>query len=174
MLHGVRPIMAAHPHSRIAIIGQAPGRIVHQTGIPWDDKSGERLREWLGVDSATFYDPEIFALVPMGFCYPGTGSSGDLAPRRECAPQWHDRLFENMKDLELLILIGTYAQAYYLKGTQKGTLTETVRHFAEYLPAHFVLPHPSPRNNIWLKKNPWFGQEVLPVLREKVDSILLS
>ncbi len=174
LLHGVRPIMTAHPHSRIAIIGQAPGRIVHQTGIPWDDKSGERLREWLGVDSATFYDPEIFALIPMGFCYPGTGGSGDLPPRKECAPHWHSRLFEPMKNLELIVLIGTYAQAYYLKGAQKEALTETVRHFDEYLPAYFVLPHPSPRNNIWLKKNSWFGQEVLPFLREKVDSILLS
>ena len=174
LLHGVRPIMAAHPRSRIAIIGQAPGRIVHQTGVPWDDKSGERLRDWLGVDSATFYDPEIFALVPMGFCYPGTGSSGDLPPRKECAPQWHSRLFELMKNLELIVLIGTYAQNYYLKGAQKGTLTETVQHFEEYLPDYFVLPHPSPRNNIWLKKNPWFGQEVLPAFREKVDSILLS
>ena len=174
LLHGVRPVLAAHPHSRIAIIGQAPGRVVHQTGVPWNDKSGERLREWLGVDSTTFYDPEIFALVPMGFCYPGTGSSGDLPPRKECASHWHSRLFERMTHLKLIVLIGAYAQNYYLGDAKKGTLTETVKHFDKYLPTYFVLPHPSPRNNIWLKKNPWFEREVLSFLREKVDSLALS
>lgn len=166
--HGINPVVAAHQNSKIAIVGQAPGSIVHKTGIPWDDKSGERLRQWLQVDEATFYNPEFMALIPMGFCYPGKGKTGDLPPRKECAPQWHNRLFEQMPNLELILLIGSYAQAYYLKDEKKKTLTETVRQFKEYLPNYFVLPHPSPRNNIWLKKNPWFEQELLPVLQKQV------
>ncbi|MFK7935802.1 MAG: uracil-DNA glycosylase family protein [Saprospiraceae bacterium] len=170
--HGVNPVLATHTNSKIAIIGQAPGRIVHETGIPWDDKSGERLREWLGVDNATFYNPEIFAIVPMGFCYPGKGKSGDLPPRKECAPLWHEQLFSKMPHLELILLIGAYAQSYYLKDRKKRTLTDTVNHFQEYLPQYLPLPHPSPRNNIWLKKNEWFEEEVLPVLRKQVQAFL--
>ena len=169
---GINPVLAAHPKSKIAIVGQAPGSIVHKTGIPWDDKSGERLRSWLNVEPSTFYDPEKIALIPMGFCYPGKGKSGDLPPRPECAPQWHHALFSQMNSLKLVILIGTYAQAYYLKEKRKNTLTETVKNFTEYLPEHFVLPHPSPRNNIWIKKNGWFERDLLPVLKEKTNHIL--
>lgn len=162
---GVRPVLAAHPESKIAIIGQAPGSVVHRSGIPWDDKSGKRLRTWLGVDEATFYNPEIFAIIPMGFCYPGTGKSGDLPPRKECAPLWHGKLHTYMPRLELTLLIGTYAQAYYLRKNRKKNLTETVQSYAEYLPSFLPMPHPSPRNNIWLKKNAWFEEEVLPTLQ---------
>jgi len=169
---GPNPVLSAHPTSKIAIIGQAPGRIVHQSGIPWDDKSGDNLRDWLGIDKETFYDPQQVALIPMGFCYPGKGKSGDLPPRPECAPLWHERLFEQMNELQLILLIGQYAQQYYLPDRRKRTLTETVRHYQAYLPTHFVLPHPSPRNNIWRKKNSWFEEEVLPTLREQIRGLL--
>ena len=169
---GPRPIVSIHPNSRIAIIGQAPGKAVHLSGIPWDDKSGNNLRKWLGISDETFYDSEQIALIPMGFCYPGKGKSGDLPPRKECAPLWHDQLFDQMKSLELVILIGTYAQNYYLKEKRKRTLTETVMHFEEYLPQYFVLPHPSPRNNIWMAKNEWFAEIVLPELKNKIHELL--
>jgi len=126
---GPRPVLTAHENSKIAIIGQAPGSVVHNTGIPWDDKSGERLRRWLNMEDSVFYNPEIVALIPMGFCYPGKGKTGDLPPRTECAPQWHNQLFEGMKKLELIVLIGAYAQSYYLKEKHKKTLTETVRNY---------------------------------------------
>jgi len=166
--HGVNPVLAVSPKSKIAIIGQAPGRIVHETGVPWDDKSGERLRDWLKVSNEEFYNPDIFAIIPMGFCYPGQGESGDLPPRKECAPKWHSGLWEVMQDLKLTILIGSYAQNYYLSDTKKKTLTETVKSFRDYTPKTIVLPHPSPRNNIWLKKNPWFATDLLPYLRRKI------
>lgn len=166
--HGVNPVMAAHTESRIAIIGQAPGKAVHQSGIAWDDPSGERLRDWLGVDKPSFYDPKLFALVPMGFCYPGKGKSGDLPPRPECAPLWHEKLFDAMPNLQLRILVGSYSQAHYLGDRLQKNLTETIRDFSAYLPGYLPLPHPSPRNNIWLKKNPWFEKELLPVLRTRV------
>jgi uracil-DNA glycosylase len=169
---GVRPVMSASPASRLVIVGQAPGRIVHSTGIPWDDKSGQNLREWLGLSPEVFYDPAQVALVPMGFCYPGTGKSGDLPPRPECAPLWHDHLMEGMPAAELVLLVGSYAQQYYLGKRAKPTLTETVRSFRDYLPQYFPLPHPSPRNNIWRKKNPWFAGEVLPELKEHVKALL--
>ncbi len=169
---GPRPVLSAHKSSKIAIIGQAPGTIVHRTGIPWDDKSGERLRDWMGVDEKTFYDEKQFAIIPMGFCYPGKGKSGDLPPRKECAPLWHDSLFKQMKELQLILLIGTYAQSYYLQKKKKKTLTETVRNFKTYLPKHFVLPHPSPRNNIWMAKNEWFQIEVLPTLKKQIKKVL--
>jgi len=168
---GVNPVVSAHANSKIAIIGQAPGRIVHQSGIPWDDKSGDRLREWLQVDKKQFYNPEIFAIIPMGFCFPGTGKSGDLPPRPECAPLWHQRLFDKMPHIELTILIGAYAQTYYLGKKKKKTLTETVRNYNDYLPDYFTLPHPSPRNNIWLRKNDWFNTDVLPILQKKIKSV---
>ncbi len=168
--HGVRPILSASSQSKFIIIGQAPGSIVHRTGIPWDDKSGERLRSWLGVDKETFYDPKVFALLPMGFCYPGTGKSGDLPPRKECAPLWHDRVLEVIDQPSLVILIGAYAQKYYLGENRKSTLTETVNHYESYLPKFFPLPHPSPRNNIWLKKNQWFEKDVLPDLRSILEN----
>lgn len=170
--HGVNPVLAAHKNSRIAIIGQAPGSVVHQTGVPWDDKSGERLRQWLGVSKPQFYEPQLMALIPMGFCYPGKGKSGDLPPRKECAAAWHDKLFQGLENLELTLLIGSYAQNHYLKDQQLATLTETVKNFRAYMPHTFVLPHPSPRNNIWMKKNPWFESELLPELKQLVASII--
>ncbi|AGA77261.1 uracil-DNA glycosylase family protein [Echinicola vietnamensis] len=169
---GANPIVSASPLSKIAIIGQAPGKIVHETSIPWNDKSGENLRKWLGMDAATFYNPAIVALMPMGFCYPGRGTSGDLPPRPECAPLWHGQLLNQMQEIQLTLLVGSYAQAYYLKGRTGKTLTETVKNFQEYLPQYLPLPHPSPRNNIWQAKNPWFGEEVLPTLKERVRRVL--
>jgi len=169
---GPRPIVSAHPQSKIIIIGQAPGTKVHNSGIPWDDASGKQLRKWLNVSDVDFYNEEKFAIVPMGFCYPGKGKSGDLPPRKECAQQWHEELLSKMPNLELVILIGMYAQNYYLKKDVKRTLTETVVNFKEYLPKHFVLPHPSPRNRFWLTKNPWFEDEVLPILKNNVQEIL--
>ncbi|MFY0601405.1 MAG: uracil-DNA glycosylase family protein [Cyclobacteriaceae bacterium] len=169
---GPNPVLAVHPKSKIVIIGQAPGSVVHKTGKPWDDKSGENLRKWLGVDNEVFYDASKIALIPMGFCYPGKGKSGDLPPRKECAPQWHDLLLSKMKNVELTILIGKYAQDYYLKNNPSKTLTETVKNYKAFLPKHFVIPHPSPRNNIWQAKNEWFGKEVLPTLKERVGELL--
>lgn len=172
LVDGVNPILSMSAKSKIAIIGQAPGSIVHRTSKPWDDKSGERLREWLQVSEEEFYNPDLFAIMPMGFCYPGKGKSGDLPPRPECAPLWHDKLLKHLKSLELILLIGSYAQAYYLKEEKLKTLTATVQNFENYLPKYLPLPHPSPRNNIWLKKNPWFGHEVLPHLRGVVGKYL--
>lgn len=171
LLLGARPVLRGNEHSRIAIIGQAPGTKVHASGIPWDDQSGKNLRQWMNVESEQFYDESIFAIVPMGFCYPGKGKSGDLPPRPECAPKWHDRVFAQMPNIQLTLLIGQYAQAYYLKESAKPTLTETVKSFGEYLPNYFPLPHPSPRNGIWMKKNEWFERDVLPVLKAKLKVI---
>ncbi len=168
---GPRPVCTAHPNSKIVIIGQAPGTVVHKTGIPWDDKSGENLRSWMDIDKRTFYDTEQIAIIPMGFCYPGKGKSGDLPPRKECAPHWHPSLLDRMSDVKLTLLIGSYAQNYYLTN-RKRTLTETVKNYTEYLPTYFVLPHPSPRNNIWQAKNEWFKEEVVPSLQSQVLSIL--
>jgi uracil-DNA glycosylase len=170
--HGVNPVISASPESKIVIIGQAPGRIVHETGIPWNDKSGDNLRKWLGVDKETFYNPDIFALVPMGFCYPGKGSSGDLPPRKECAPLWHHLLWKLMKEVKLTLLVGQHAQEYYLKDKTKDNLTDTVKNFKKYLPRYLPLPHPSPRNNIWQAKNKWFGIDVLPVVKKQVMKII--
>jgi len=169
---GPRPVFAVHPTSKIVIIGQAPGAIVHKTGIPWDDKSGENLRKWMGINNEIFYDASKVAIIPMGFCYPGKGKSGDLPPRKECAPLWHDRLLDELKEVELIILIGKYAQDYYLKNNPEKTLTNTVRNYKNYLPKYFVLPHPSPRNNIWMKKNEWFKTDVLPSFKVTIENIL--
>ena len=169
---GPRPVINVDAKSRIVIIGQAPGLAVHKTGIPWDDKSGENLRDWLGIEKEAFYDGKQIGIVPMGFCYPGKGKTGDLPPRKECAPQWHTPLFNEMQHVELTILIGMYAQNYYLGNERKRTLTETVKNYKAYLPKYFVLPHPSPRNNIWQAKNAWFKKDVLPDLKSLVKELL--
>lgn len=169
---GARPVLIADARARILVAGQAPGTRVHATGIPWNDASGQRLREWLGLEPEVFYDPARLAIVPMGFCYPGTGKSGDLPPRAECWKLWHDRIFALLPRLELRIVIGQYAQAYHLAGRTRGSLTETVAAWREFAPALYPLPHPSPRNQMWLKRNPWFAEELLPDLRATVAMAL--
>ncbi|MGL1885796.1 MAG: uracil-DNA glycosylase family protein [Reichenbachiella sp.] len=169
---GPRPILSVDIESKIIVIGQAPGIIVHESGAPWDDKSGDNLRKWMDVDNETFYNPKQIALIPMGFCYPGKGKSGDLAPRKECAPLWHQSLLTQMKKVKLVLLVGKYAQDYYLQKQVKKTLTETVRNYRHYLPKYIVLPHPSPRNNIWQAKNDWFKLEVIPELQLMIKEIL--
>jgi uracil-DNA glycosylase len=164
--HGPRPIVQAAAPARILIIGQAPGTKVHASGIPWDDASGDRLREWMGVDKPTFYDPARIALMPMGFCFPGTGASGDLPPRPECAPLWHDRLRAELPKIALTLLVGQYAQARYQPAKPKRSMTEAVRMFADAPDGLFPLPHPSWRSTGWMRKNPWFETEVLQSLRE--------
>lgn len=168
---GPRPIVQASSRSRIVIIGQAPGRKVHESGIPWDDASGRRLREWLDLTPEQFYDPELVAIVPMGFCYPGSAKSGDLPPRPECAPLWHEPLLAELPDDRLDVIIGMYAQARYIANRPK-TLTETVAKWRDYLPRQVVLPHPSPRNQHWPKKNRWFETEALPAVRERVRDVV--
>jgi len=172
LVDGVRPVMTAAKESRIIIIGQAPGRKVHESGTPWADASGKRLREWLGVSKESFYDPKTFAIFPMGFCYPGKGKSGDLPPRKECAPQWHPTLLGLLPNVKMVLLVGSYAQKYYLRNAMKKNLTETVRSYNEYLPTYFPLVHPSPLNGRWLRKNDWYENEVLPILKKKVKAIL--
>jgi uracil-DNA glycosylase len=169
---GPRPVVAASAAARILIIGQAPGRKVHATGIPWNDASGKELRRWLGVTEAQFYNKKLFALVPMGFCYPGRGASGDLPPRPECAATWHEALLKKMKHVQLTILIGQYAQHHYLQNEREGSLTETVLSFRKYLPRYLPLVHPSPRNKAWHKKNPWFEQEVVPALQARIAKLI--
>ncbi len=163
-----RPIVQLSVNSKIIIIGQAPGRRVHETGIPWNDASGKKLREWMNIDEVTFYNPLVFSIMPMGFCYPGKGISGDLPPRPECAPLWHSKILKNYRSIPLLLLIGQYAQRNYLKKEFKNNLTETVKNFKEYLPKYFPLPHPSPRNQNWVKVNPWFMEEAIPELRKRI------
>lgn len=170
--HAPRPVVSAGRDCRLLLIGQAPGRRVQESGIPWNDPSGVELRRWLGVTEAEFYDPALFGLIPMGFCYPGKGKSGDLPPRPECAPMWHKRLLREMPRVELTLLIGRYSQEYYLGKAAAPGLTETVHRFREYLPKYMPLVHPSPRNRIWQRKNPWFETEVLPELRIRVREIL--
>lgn len=167
---GPRPVVRINPSSTVLIIGQAPGTRVHESGIPWDDKSGDRLRDWLSVDKDTFYDESRIAIMPMGFCYPGVDKNGgDAAPRPECAPLWHAQLRAHLPNIKLTLLIGMYAQAYYLKARRKKTMTETVKAWEEYQAEGLLpLPHPSWRNTGWLKKNPWFEADVLPVLRGAV------
>lgn len=164
---GPRPVLRASVTARLLIIGQAPGTKVHQSGIPWNDPSGERLREWLRLDRERFYDESQIAIVPMGLCYPGRGAGGDLPPRPECAPLWHAKLGKLMPKLELTLLIGAYAQAYYLGERRKATLAETVRAWRDYAP-FIPIPHPSPRNRLWLRKNAWFEAEAVPEIRDLV------
>jgi uracil-DNA glycosylase len=169
---GPRPILAAHQNARILIIGQAPGIRVHESGVPWDDPSGERLREWMGISTADFYDAKKVAIVPMGFCYPGKGKTGDLPPRKECAQLWHDRLLDELKKVKFTLVIGRYAQAYRLGEQNKSTLTKTVAAWQEFTPSCLPLPHPSPLNNRWLKKNAWFEKDVVPYLKRRTKRLL--
>ncbi len=172
-----KPIIRASKNAKILIIGQAPGHKVQNSGVPWDDASGKELRIWLNVTTEQFYNTELFAIMPVGMCFPGTGKSGDLPPRKECAVAWHEKVLAQMPNIELTILIGKYAQEFYLKKNVQGNLTETVRNYKNYLPKYLPLPHPSPRNNIWKKKNEWFGLDILPdqtihcayILRFKID-----
>lgn len=168
---GPRPVVTVHPDARLLIVGQAPGTKVHASGIPWDDQSGKNLRKWLGMDDEAFYDETKVGIVPMGFCYPGKGKSGDLPPRKECAPQWHEALLAEMPRIKLTLLIGAYAQNYYLGKDRPKTLTETVRQFDTWLPKYLPLPHPSPRNGIWMKKNPWFEEDLVPELKRIVSAM---
>lgn len=169
-----RPVLQVHSSARLRIIGQAPGSKVNETGIPWDDKSGERLRQWLGLTPESFYDAQKVAIIPMGFCYPGKAKSGDMPPRPECAPRWHAQLNAHLSGIRLTLLIGQYAQAHYLGSHRKATLTDTVKAWTEYLPLGYLpLAHPSPRNQIWLKKNPWFENERVPELQKKIGALHL-
>jgi uracil-DNA glycosylase len=169
---GPRPVFQAHPAARILIVGQAPGTAVHKSGIPFDDPSGDRLRTWLGVDKATFYDERKLAIVPMGFCYPGKGKGGDLPPRPECAEQWRDRLLAELANIELTVVIGRYALDWHMHPDKKSTLTEIVQAWEHWWPDILPLPHPSPRNRIWLKNNPWLEADIVPRLQQRVRTIL--
>jgi len=169
--HNPRPVLQFHPKADILIAGQAPGKKVHQSGIPFDDASGKRLRNWLGTSIEVFYNPEQIAILPMGFCYPGRGKSGDLSPRPECAIAWREKLLVKLPKLKTIILIGQYAIDYHLEDSDLS-LTEIVKQWEKYLPDFVPLPHPSPRNNIWLNKNPWFETDVLPFLRKYISEIL--
>lgn len=167
---GPNPIIEASKNSKIVLISQAPGRIVHETGKAWNDQSGRKLREWLGVDDDTFYDTGNFAVLPMAFCYPGKAKTGDLPPRKECAPMWHEKVWEELQNVKLKILIGSYATNYYL--SKKRNLTEKVMNYEEYLPEFLPLPHPSPVNRFWRAKNPWFEENVVPELQVRIQQIL--
>jgi len=167
-----KPILSADKTAQLMIVGQAPGRRVQETGIPWNDPSGDRLREWLNVPREIFYDEKRIAIIPIGFCYPGSRKGGDLPPRPECAPLWQPRLRAALPQVKLTLLIGRYSQAYYLGDRAQETLTETVRHYRDYSPEFLPLPHPSPRNQIWVRRNPWYEQEVLPLLRKRVAALL--
>ena len=169
---GPRPVLQVHPSARILIAGQAPGSKVHASGVPFDDASGERLRSWMGIDKDTFYDAKRIAILPMGFCFPGTGTSGDLPPRPECAATWRKQLLACMPHIELTLIIGQYAQAWHLPQAGKATLTDTVLDWRSYWPTVLPLPHPSPRNNIWLKRNSWFTKDVIPQLLAQVKALL--
>ncbi|MBY0371491.1 uracil-DNA glycosylase family protein [bacterium] len=166
-----KPILSFSKNSKILICGQAPGTKAHDSSTPWNDASGERLRHWLGVTKEEFYNDSLFAIVPMGFCYPGKGKSGDLPPRPECAEKWMATVLDRLSNVKLTILIGAYSQGHFLK-TASGDLTDTVKRWKQYSPHQFPLPHPSPRNNIWLKKNPWFEKDLVPKLRREVRRVL--
>lgn len=171
---GPRPVLQAAQQARLLIIGQAPGRKVHESGTPWDDASGERLRRWMGITAATFYDKTRIAIVPMGFCYPGKAEGrGDQPPRPECATMWHERILGHLPEVKLTLLVGQYAQRHYLGSDRKSSLTETVRSYAQYGPAFLPVPHPSWRSAIWEKRHPWFELEVIPSLRRAVRKALV-
>lgn len=168
---GPNPVVRASQQAKVVIVGQAPGTKVHASGIPWDDPSGNRLRQWLDMDKEQFYDESNLAIVPMGFCYPGKGKSGDLPPEPDCAPKWHPQLFELMPQLELILLVGSYSQGCYLEDP-KETLTSRLQRWEDFGPRYFPLPHPSPRNGLWLRRNPWFDENVVPALRKRVGPLV--
>ncbi|MFT7686626.1 MAG: uracil-DNA glycosylase [Candidatus Azotimanducaceae bacterium] len=168
---GVNPVVQINPNAKILIAGQAPGRRVHETNIPFNDPSGDRLRDWMGMDKTDFYNSESVAILPMGFCFPGSSKSGDLPPRKECAAQWRQTVLDQLPNIRLTILIGNYAMKWHLGGAMGKNLTETVQNWRRYPEGVFPLPHPSPRNFGWFKKNPWFDEEVLPELRDRIASI---
>ncbi len=171
--HDPRPVLQASRRARIAIFGQAPGNLVHQTGVPFNDPSGDRLREWMGVTREAFYDPKKLAIIPMGFCFPGyDAKGGDLPPRKECPRAWRSQLMETLPNIETAILVGGYAQKWHLKTRASKSLTDTVRAWRDFAPEFFPTPHPSWRNNAWLKKNPWFEEDVLPVLRRRITRLM--
>lgn len=172
--HAPRPVLRVSSTARLLIVGQAPGRRVHETGLSWNDASGDLLRQWLGVTRDVFYDASRIAIMATGLCYPGTAKGGDLPPRPECAPLWHPPLRAAMPQIELTLLIGAWAQAFYLRERRGRTLTDTVRAWRDFAPDTLPLPHPSPRNRLWLKRNPWFEAEVIPMLRERVGSLLAA
>lgn len=172
LLLGANPIVSFSSQSKIILLSQAPGRIAHEKTKAWDDPSGKKLREWLGVTEEQFYDPDNFAILPIGFCYPGKAKTGDLPPRPECAPLWHEKVFKELKNVKLTLLIGSYSQKYYLKDKMKRTLTETVSNFEDYLPEYFPIPHPSPVNRFWRSKNPWFEELVVGKLQQKIQDII--
>ena len=169
---GPRPILRAGEPARILGVGQAPGARVHTTGIPWDDPSGERLRAWMGVGEDIFYDESRIAIIPMGYCYPGRGNGGDMPPRRECATLWLDHLLAKLPKIELTLLVGQYAQHHFLPSRRKPSLAETVRAWQEYAPLYIPLPHPSPRNQPWFKRHPWFDQQLIPMLQSRINMLL--
>ncbi|MBL0142455.1 MAG: uracil-DNA glycosylase family protein [Betaproteobacteria bacterium] len=171
---GPRPVLRAGETARILVVGQAPGARVHATGIPWDDASGVRLRAWLGMDEETFRDASRVAIVPMGFCYPGRGRSGDRPPRPECAPLWMDKLLARLPRVELTLLVGQYAQRHFLGKHRRATLAQTVRSWSDYAPQYLPLPHPSPRNTPWLQRHPWFERQLVPELRARVRAVMES
>jgi uracil-DNA glycosylase len=171
---GPKPVFLVGAGAQLMIVGQAPGRRVHETGIPWNDPSGDQLREWLQMDRARFYDTSRIAIVPTGLCYPGTGERGDLPPRPECAPLWHPRFRAALRHVRLTLLVGMHAQAYYLGGRRGKTMAQTVHAWREYLPEFFPLPHPSPRNRLWMKNNPWFARTVVPALRRQVRRAMIG
>ena len=169
--HGVRPVLQLHPDARVLIAGQAPGRKVHESGVPFADASGERLREWMGVTREVFYDPRQVAILPMGFCFPGSKKSGDLLPRPECAPTWRAQLLGRLRRLQITLVIGQYAQAYHLP-EKPASLTDAVKDWRIYWPTVVPMPHPSPRNNLWIRRNPWFETDLLPALRARLSKVL--
>lgn len=170
---GPRPVVQLASTARLLIVGQAPGSKVHRSGIPWNDASGDRLRDWLGLARATFFDEAKVAILPMGFCYPGAGKNGgDNPPRPECAPHWHERLLRHLPELQLTLLVGQYAHRYYIGAGRKASMTDTVKAFSQYGPEFFPLPHPSWRAAIWMQKNPWFEEVLIPELRETVRKLI--
>jgi uracil-DNA glycosylase len=171
LAHAVRPVLQIDSRARVLVSSQAPGRKVHESGVPFDDASGERLREWMGITPQMFYDPQRVAILPMAFCFPGAGKSGDLAPRPECAPAWRAKILAHLNSLEITLVIGQYAQSYHF-GSGFVSVTDTVRNWRASWPEVVPLPHPSPRNNLWIRRNPWFEEQLLPMLRKRVSTVL--